>query len=234
MRRIDDNEHLLKRDIAILRRDNAGRTTLAVTDQTRLCMNCNQSILQEIQLVEEDDSHIRLNVLTQTRSASCFICNEDVGIQRLSIQTRVNIFIKSNIYIPNNVGSCLVHLNENGFLLQPLHIGLRSINRPYIIKGAEVQNLIVELRVNASTPPHFKDEDDFNEEDFQAMTSLKKEQFLSIFEYIEPVSAGETHEYVKKKDLIMFLTKMRHGLSDNTLKLIFNYSTRRLVSYVIS
>lgn len=50
MRRIDVDDHLVM-FIAIFRRDNAGHPAIEVTDQTRLCMNCNTSILDEIRLL---------------------------------------------------------------------------------------------------------------------------------------------------------------------------------------
>lgn len=81
---------LAKRDIAIFRRDMAGRPTLEVTDLTRLCVNCNRYILEEIDLLERDPTCMRINVLTQTRSASCLICNQEHDVQRLSLQARVN------------------------------------------------------------------------------------------------------------------------------------------------
>ncbi|KYN12423.1 hypothetical protein ALC57_15406 [Trachymyrmex cornetzi] len=124
MRRIDGENNDAKRDIAILRRDNAGLPALEVNDQTRLCMNCNISILEEIDLILQDERHMRLNVLTQTRSASCLICDQEDNVERLCMKARVNIFITSNIYIPNNVRSCRIHLDGRGFLLQPLHAGL--------------------------------------------------------------------------------------------------------------
>lgn len=182
--------------------------------------------------MERDPTCMRINVLSQTRSASCLICNQEHDVQRLSLQARVNIFITSDIYIPSNVRSCQNHLDGKGFLLRPLHTGLRFINRPYVIRGQELQMFIQELRKNVLTSSQYEDED-FDEEDFKVMTSLTKAQFRDLFLFYDPVPKQGINSYVKKKDLLTFLTKMKQGICDNVLKVIFNYSSRQLVSSVI-
>lgn len=226
MRRIDGSDNVAKKDIAIFRRDMAGRPALEVTDLTRLCVNCNRSIRDEIELLEQDPTCMRINVLTQTRSASCLICNQEHDVQRLSLQARVNIFITSDIYIPSNTRSCPNHLDGKGFLLRVLHAGLTFINRPYIIKGKELQMFIQELRKNVVTASHYEDEEDFDEEDFKIMTSLTKAQFRNLFTFCDPLYKQGVNSYVTKKDLLTFLTKMRQGICDDVLKIIFNYSSR--------
>lgn len=68
MSRIDRDENADKREIAILRRDAFDRPALHVTNLTRICINCNQSISDEIAALERDPACLRLNVLTQTAS----------------------------------------------------------------------------------------------------------------------------------------------------------------------
>lgn len=222
MRRIGGDDNAAKRDIAIFRRDMAGRLAVEVTDRTRLCVNCNRYILEEIDILERDPICMRINVLSQTRNASCLICNQDHDVQRLSLQARVNIFITSDIYIPSNVRSCQNHLDGKKFLLRPLHTGLRFINRPYVIRGQELQMFIQELRKNVLTSSQYEDE-----EDFKVMTSLTKAQFRDLFSFCDPVPIQGVNSYVKKKDLLTFLTKMRQDICDDVLKVIFNYSSRQ-------
>ncbi|KYN06089.1 hypothetical protein ALC62_02972 [Cyphomyrmex costatus] len=113
---------------------------------------------------------------------------DNTGLPALEVNGQTRLCMNCNISI---FESCRIHLDGRGFLLQPLHAGLRSINRPYVIKGQELQEFINELRNNAC------------------------------------------FEYITKNNLLLFLTKMRHGISDNALKVIFKYSSRQLVSYVI-
>ena len=48
MRRIDKAEDEGKRELAIARRDVANREPLEITEETRICVNCNISIIREI------------------------------------------------------------------------------------------------------------------------------------------------------------------------------------------
>lgn len=70
MARIYGDENVNKIEIAIQRRDYCNRPPLEVTELTRICMNCNQSILNEINAMEQDPSCLRLNVLTQIRNST--------------------------------------------------------------------------------------------------------------------------------------------------------------------
>ena len=106
-----------------------------------------------------------INVLLQTRSASCFICNQDQFVHRLSLKARVNIFITSNIYNPSNIRYCQEHLNDKGFLLRPLHADLRFINIPYIIPGQELQELIQQLRKVALESSKYEDQENFDDDE---------------------------------------------------------------------
>lgn len=135
--RIDGEDNLHKREIAIIRRDANNLLTLDITDRTRLCANCNRSVLHEMEAIERDPTCLRLNVLTQTSSHTCMICNQYPNIQRLSVEYLVNVFIKKNIYIPETK-CCRIHLDDNGLLLQFLLEGLRFVNRPYVICGQQL------------------------------------------------------------------------------------------------
>lgn len=139
MARIDGDQNNIRRDLAIERRDGFNRHPLDVNELTRLCINCNRSINEEIAAIEQDPTCLRLNVLTQTRSSTCLICNEANDIHRLSVEAKAHIFIQMNIYIPANIRSCVDHLDTKGFLLPQFNPGLRFINRPYRLEGPELQ-----------------------------------------------------------------------------------------------
>ena len=142
---INGAENDIKRQIAITRREELGHPPLHVNDNSRLCLNCNRLIMDEIALIEADPTCLRLDVLTQTASQSCIICNAMDNLQRLSKEARTKIFVKRNIYVPDNVRSCPIHLDEKGLLMNVLLSDLRSINRPYVIKGPQLSMLLQEL-----------------------------------------------------------------------------------------
>lgn len=114
MPRIHGEAIIIKRDIAIARRDVAGRPPLAITPETRICNNCNISIFQEIQILDNDPECLRLNVLSQTSSVSCLVCS-GYNTHTLTPECRGYVFIKKEIYIPRRHICCNVHLDERSF-----------------------------------------------------------------------------------------------------------------------
>ncbi|EZA50292.1 hypothetical protein X777_11303 [Ooceraea biroi] len=141
---------------------------------------------------------LRLNVLTQTSSHTCMICNQYANIQRLSVECRVNVFVTRNIYIPETSKCCRIHLDHNGLLLQ------------YLLGGLS-----------------------FTDEEFKSIAFISKDQFRELYTFCDPVPREGGHRHVSKRDLLLFLCKLRQGLSDEFLKVIFHYSSRQLISLTI-
>ncbi|XP_011263507.2 uncharacterized protein LOC105255738 [Camponotus floridanus] len=233
--RIDGDDNLNKCEIAISRRDANNRPALDITARTRLCVNCNRSILNEIEAIERDPTCLRLNVLTQTSSHTCMICNQYANIQRLSVECRVNIFVIRNIYIPETTKCCNIHLDHNGLLLQYLLGGLKFVNRPYVIRGQQLQIILQELRRANQNSCSYNDENSFTDEEFKSITPISQNQFRELYTFCDPVSRidGKGYRYISKRDLLLFLCKLRQGLSDEFLKVIFHYPSRQTVSLTI-
>ena len=115
------------------RYEEMNRLPLYVIHLTKICTNYNQSIRNEIVAIKEDPA-LRFNVLMQTRNSSCLICNVINNIHRLSNEANVAklIFSFYEIFIPENVKSCIHYLDDRGFILQPLLTDLYFVNRSYI------------------------------------------------------------------------------------------------------
>lgn len=153
-------------EIVINRRNGLNFPPLDVTDLTRLCLNCNRSIRDEIETIEQDPNCLRLNVLTQTNNGTCVICNAQLNLQALSVECRANIFISCNVFIPELVKSCAEHLDSRRYLLTHLFLGLRYIYRPYQIKGQQLQTFLQGLREVAKSMTRIEDEHSFTDEEF--------------------------------------------------------------------
>jgi len=229
-------DNAIKREIAIDRRREAGKPTMEIVDEILICNNCNISICQELRILENDPSCVRLNILSQTSSNTCLICNAHYGVRRLSLKCRIDIFVKMNIYVPENCLCCNHHLNENGLMLDCLLVGLRYVNRPYILKGKQLDLFLQGLRneVGYSAQRRYKDETSLTEDQFKSISPITKEQYNDLFTYCEPVAVEGGHRYVSKKDLLCFLCKMRQGLSDEFLCVMFHYSSKQATSLAIS
>jgi len=88
---------------------------LEVNNDTRICQSCDINILNEIRILEENPSNIRFNVLRRASGRSCCLCNNVNNLHTLSLQCRVDIFVKINVFVPEFTRVCLEHLGENYF-----------------------------------------------------------------------------------------------------------------------
>jgi len=229
---VDNN--LERQELAKARREAAGLPFIQITDESRLCFNCNVSLLEEINIMVNDPQCTRLNVLTQTSSHTCLICNAQQNLTRLSTDCRVHIFIKRNIYVPEYVVCCNNHLTEKGLLFENLIEGLRFINRPYILKGRQLLILLDGLRQQTvkNSKQKYEDESNLSENDFAAISPITKDQFLDLFSYCRNVSIDQRR--LSKRDLLCYLCKMKQGVSDELLAHIFGYASRQSVSLKIT
>lgn len=234
MARFDGAEHEHRREIAITRRDAEGRIPLPVTDLTRLCLNCNRSILDEIAILEENPDCLRLNILRQTRNATCLFCNADANLHRLTVECRVDVFVQRNIFIPDLVKSCRHHLDNRGFILPQLMIGLQFVNRPYLVAGSQIRLFLDGLRTAVINKNVFEHENNFDDDDFKCISPITKPQFQDLLTFCGPVNVWGHPRNVTRKDLLTFLCKLRQGLSDNFLKVIFSYDSEQSVNLAIT
>ena len=230
MSRIYGEENREICDIAVARRDGFDRAPQMVEPDTRVCFNCYQSIVREIRIIEENPMSVKLNVLKQTRNNSCFICNNVNNLHRLSIDCKVQAFLLCNIFFPETVRSCDHHLDERGYILQPLLAGLQCINRQYVIQGPYLQVFLQGIRNASLNNRRLNDINDFTNEEAYTLTSLTKEQFNELFAYCDRVPGRR----IQRKDLLMFLCKLRQGLSDEFLTLLFQYNSRRDTSLAVA
>ena len=169
---------LMRSRQCMVRCDANSREPFDINDRTRVCNTCNISI--EIERLEQDQDCLRLNVLTQTSSHTCFIhdCNNN-NLQRLRVDCRVNIYLKRDIFVSENNKTCPEHLDAEGNLLQPLLETLRFVNRPYSLKGTQLKNFLQELRnvANNISFSKFHNENNFSDTEFSSMSPITKEQF---------------------------------------------------------
>lgn len=140
------------------------------------------------------------------------ICNA-VGesVHTLSRSCKLAVFIKRNIFIPKQSRSCNAHLEED-FQKRPCF-------RPYKINREDFQAFIAGLRSQALNQDRFCGPSNLSDEEFEPLAPVSKAQYEELFTYCDPVprSDGEGLRYVSKKDLLLFLRKLRHSLSDDFL-----------------
>lgn len=125
--------------------------------------------------------------------------------------------------------------HNKGCILRALLPGLQYLDRLYRLVGRELLEFLNMLRVMAKNDrPDFENENSFSDEEFKSITATTKDQFNEMLTFCDPVVEHNRNRYVYKKDLLMFLCKLKQGLSDDFLKLIFNYKSKQAVSLAIS
>ncbi|KAJ8673315.1 hypothetical protein QAD02_004577 [Eretmocerus hayati] len=232
LRRMEGDNNEEKRQIAIERRSMRDFPVIQLNANSRLCLNCDRSITQEMEMMQLDPNRLRLNVVIQAGNRSCIVCNGVEDIHELSLACRVNVYIRRNIFIPRGVRICAHHLDRNGFLLRNLLLDLRYINRPYDIQGVQMLAFLEGLRERASEA-RCLDDTDLNDEEFECISPISKLQFEDLYAYCDPVIQNGKTRHISRRDLLTFPSKMKHDLSDSFLRVIYAYPSRQTVSSVI-
>lgn len=83
-----------KRQIAIFRRGNNDLPIMELEEETRLCFPCNQSISNELVILQADPNCLRLNIINQRHNRACPLCNAENDTIRISSDCRVHIFVQ--------------------------------------------------------------------------------------------------------------------------------------------
>ena len=115
MQNFNNNE---KTEIAIRYRRELNHLAAEINDESRICFNCDTLITRDLEAIRNPDS-LRLNFIKQKSTDTCMICsNLRNGLQRLSIEATVEIYLDKNIFIPYSSRVCLQHLDDAGFVLK--------------------------------------------------------------------------------------------------------------------
>lgn len=86
----------------------------------------------------------------------------------------------------------------------------------------------------ANNSTRFTDENDFTDEDFYTFFSVTKPQFEDLRTFCDLVPNQGGYRYISKKDLMLFLCKLRQGLSDEFLSVMFGYTNRQSASLAVA
>lgn len=79
-----------------------------------------------------------------------------------------------------------------------------------------------------------EDADTLTDDEFECLFPINRQQFEELFTYCEAVPKEHGLRYFSRKDLMIFLCKLRQGLADELLKVLFNCSSRQTVSMSVS
>lgn len=92
-----------------------------ISDETRICCNCNAAHMWEVATLGEDRG--KLNAIAQRVERARFICNAVEGVDRVTSEC-VFAFVCCDIFIPHDVRICPRHLDVNGNIIYELVNGI--------------------------------------------------------------------------------------------------------------
>ncbi|EGI66282.1 hypothetical protein G5I_05245 [Acromyrmex echinatior] len=159
----------------------------------------------------------------RNESRLCMTCfrlfESEIDMQDDPICIRLNVLKQSDMI------TCLIcNANNNVHRLSPVARVFISVN--------------VYIPDEVRSCPHHLAENDFLLQallpDFKLLSSMTKEQFRELLQYCDPVPEPNGHRYVYEKDLLAFLCKLRQGLCDDFLRVLFNYQSRQAVSLAVA
>ena len=118
----------------------------------------------------------------------------------------------TGIYIPEGIQYHQNHHHDNGVIKKESYENskFKYLYRPYELKGKEITFFLKIFHLEKKE--YFGDETNFSDEEFKEISSVSREQFCDLFKQCRPVKHKKGYGHVNKKNLLLFLCKLRQGL----------------------
>ena len=140
---------------------------------------------------------------------------------------RIDMLLRHNILITTDSRCCPSHLNSNLDSFDPTVLSqLKTMDHSYLNRTTilELLNKLREVALKSSSKRmSFDSLDSYSDEDLLNMTGLSKEQFMDLYQYIQP-HIRNTPARTSLTTLGLFLFKMKSGLSNKFLSTLFGIS----------
>lgn len=162
-----------------------------------ICLACRNSIQAELDLITQDPSHFRLNVAIRGHNHSCFICGATESTHSLSLETRVDVYIQLETYVPPLAKCCNNHLDATGLISRLVLPRIQFFNRPFVMQGTELQGFM-QVLLNAARMSRRVYEENLSDEEFVYLTSLTRAQFEDLYNFCVSVEDNGVRRRVKR------------------------------------
>ena len=190
------------------------------------------------QLPAESPKSIKLNINTACKSHKyCFICHKKGSARHqlvvLSNKAQTQAFIETGVYMEPKSRCCRSHL-ECSFLTRDALKSLSHIKTSNVFSKTEITKLIGNIRnlmktanrLNFDIPSLLSDESYFD------LTGLTKAQFADLCTEVPNLKQSNVRSV--RTTVAIFLTKMRTGLSNKLLSVIFDLKKNQIQRAVTS
>ncbi|CAF1546855.1 unnamed protein product, partial [Didymodactylos carnosus] len=167
----------------------------------------------------------------------CYVCRSHIDGSSMTIaaEDRDMIFVTKNVMIREGSRCCRKHLEDHR--LMPASINIIKPHKIEIIslKAGDVQMLINKSQIlyNQKKRLDFDDCNAISDDEYYNLTSLNKGQFDSLIKEIAAFPIRNTAVRSIRTAVVCLLCKLRLGLSNTILALLFESPDKRAVSRAI-
>lgn len=236
----DDFENILQetREAVINRRADNNLPEMDFTEDTVIHQNCYRNIVIFGEN-EENEEGVFLNCVIQRRNY-CFVCQQQGGrgrnLRSVPFNGRVQVYLRKDIFIPKHALCCGDHFEDGDILPVQVVDDLHGNERNIVMSPKETGEWFKALRTAAvlRAGEKYDSEENFEENDFQTLTKISRENFRDLFMFCDDVVVYDKNRTITKKDLMAFLMKVTQDLSDEVLKALLNFKSRQSVSLSIT
>ena len=227
-----EREHL-RMVVELMRESRNNFLDHNVTETDKICANCHINAQQRIAADEDKKQKVSFDVVNTRGLRACIFCQEKTHVTVIPFKARVKVFCDTAKFIVKSARICKHHLRPSDGTILPVFADQLTSSKRYIyLDSEEIEEWFYELRLQVKeNTKGLSAFDELPDEDFKVLTSMTKENFHDILAQCkdgDPVP-GEKHK-MNSRDLLLFLVKLRQGLSDQFLKVLFGYRTRGNVS----
>lgn len=146
------------------------------------------------------------------------------------------MLLTKNVWIPKGARCCPVHLTDHRFTSNAI-----DLIKPFSIRYEEwdssnVQGFIDKVRVFYNEKKHFNFDDprELSDEEYRPLTSLSRNEFDNLVKEVSSSNMRNACHRTIRTAVGIYLCKLRLGLSNSLLAIMFQLPDKRVVSRVIN
>lgn len=173
--------------------------------------------------------NIKLPILGKGgNNLKCIFCNKrNRKLVSVPDNIKTDIFIEKGILLSKRSRCCKIHLKGNK-LKSEIYDNIEASSEETYINRTGLYNILENVRSVANKSKHkridFSTDSELADEDYVSLTGLNIEQFDDLCSNVS--SLRDTSVRSKRTALAIFLTKLRTGLSNRILKVLFGVNCR--------
>jgi hypothetical protein len=164
----------------------------------------------------------------------CCVCQQYIehGSHTITTADRSLILLVKNVFVPDGARCCSTHVYNGKLCINAIHkISSSSIQLKKFISN-DIQCLISEWQTYFQNQKRFDFDDprSFSDEEFKTLTGLMKKDFDDLLDQISLSGIRNTTNRSIRTALAILLCKLRLGLSNSLLAIMFQLPNKRTVS----